>query len=198
MEMRSAFLIIFLLFGCKQAVNNDTRFDERAIDTVAVKSVISDTLVANTNGTASKDSMMPLREEKIHTFNSWHPDFGSTSSTQDTIYNLISFMTEGPKDTSDDSEESQFFRLVITTSESTYSIYIEHGAMNLRGGGREILLRRLIDDAEFIKKFSIGEGLAHVKFDNWTSWDSFVLNINEVKYIFKDIGNNPMTIQRTN
>lgn len=191
--MRAASLI-FLLLSCTQTKN--------ANDEASVPS--NDSVVGAPAG--KKDySQLPLHEEKIQvTFDttlfdaSIFPNY-KFESTIDSIYPLITFMAEGPPSSpGDDSEGGSYHRLVITTSGIQNRIYIESGDMNLNGEYRSIGSRRLIDDAEFVEKFSIQGKLSGVTFIDWNSWDSFVLEIGGIEYIFKDIGNNPVTIQVAN
>lgn len=187
MEMRSAFLIIFLLFGCKQAVNDNS---ESTLLTDSVAVAVSDTLFTKPNIEiqvleTTKDSIA-YSEEKIQTFD----------RTSDDIYPWISFMTEGPSIEREESETFEFFRLVITTSEIYNSIYFEKCSQGLEGGGRRIEWKRLIDDDALSQKFSMRGEFAGVTLVGWRGWNTVVLNIHGDKYIFKNIENELVTVQK--
>jgi len=192
-RMRSALLII-LLFACRQTANKDVRPDTDSISVIS-----GDTQAKSLEG---ENSQVRFQEEKIRVTHdttlfdaSIFPSY-KFESTVDSIYTLITFMTAGPPSPpGEDSEGGSYHRLVITTSGTQNGIYIESGEMNFEGGGRSIFLRKLIDDGEFVEKFSIQPRLSGVTFGYWRDWNSFVIEINGVEYIFKDIENSPVTVQ---
>jgi hypothetical protein len=182
--VRSAFLITILLFACQQADNQgeatvstdstavssegDTHHAEPDIEIQAIE--IMDSIVYD--------------KEKIRTFD----------RTSDDIYPWITTLDEGPFNETDSTFE--FFRIVITTSEIYNGIYIERCSQGLEGGGRRIKWRRLIDDEELTEKFSLRGEFAGVTLRGWRGWNSFALNILGDKYVFVELENELVTVQK--
>ena len=109
-------------------------------------------------------------------------------------YTWITFLSEG--ETNWDEDNRGFaYRAIITTSEIYNDIYIEKVSVGEEGGGKKIEWKRQVDIDNLIANFALKGEFSGVVFIKWTTWNSFELNIQDKKLLFKNLESDKIQVK---
>lgn len=101
-------------------------------------------------------------------------------------YNYITYLTAGSS--SESGKIYKAYRVIIVTSEIYDDLIIETLTMGEEGGDIKIVDKREIDIDAFWHAFNLKGEIAGLKFVKWLSTDSFVLDAQDKKLLFSNIG----------
>ena len=60
----------------------------------------------------------------------------------------------------------------------------------------ELKWRRKINEDDLYSNFPIKGEFSEVEFVKWNSWNSFILKIQEIEYLFSDAHNTPVKVEK--
>jgi hypothetical protein len=112
-------------------------------------------------------------------------------------YTEMTFLSEGEINWSEDKSGNEVgiaFRLVIVTSEIYDAIYLEKSSVGSEGGGKKILWKRMFNNEDLIQTFKLTGEFAGAQFIKWLSWNSFELQIQNKKLLFKNIDSDQIIV----
>ena len=109
-------------------------------------------------------------------------------------YKGITFLSEGETNWDGDNG-GVAFRLVITTSEIYNNIYIERVFVGEEGSGRKIEWKRLVDRDNLMTIFVLEGEFSGVEFIKWATWNSFELNIQDKRLLFKNLQSDKINVR---
>jgi len=114
-------------------------------------------------------------------------------SNQDN-YKWITFLSEGETNW-DGYNGGVAYRAILTTSEINNDIYIEKVSVGEDGGGKKIEWKRLVDRYNLIANFALRGEFSGVVFIKWTTWNSFELNIQDKRLLFKNLESDKIQVK---
>jgi len=109
-------------------------------------------------------------------------------------YKWITFLSEGETNWDGDNG-GVAYRFILTTSEIYNDIYIEKVSVGEEGGGKKIEWKRLIDRDNLTSNFRLKGEFTGVVFIKWTTWNSFELNIQDKRFLFKNLESDKIQVR---
>ncbi len=98
-------------------------------------------------------------------------------------YTGITYLNEG-----DTNDNGKAYRILICTSEIYDDLIIETVTIGEEGGNVKIISRRQIDIDSFWNAFHLKGEISGLKFVKWLNANSFILEAQDRKFVFKNIG----------
>ncbi|MEA5005596.1 MAG: hypothetical protein VB022_04195 [Rikenellaceae bacterium] len=109
-------------------------------------------------------------------------------------YKWITFLSEGETNWDGDNG-GVAYRFILTTPEIYNDIYIEKVSVGEEGGGKKIEWKRLIDRDNLTSNFKLKGEFTGVVFIKWTTWNSFELNIQGKRFLFKNLESDKIQVR---